>query len=388
MRSYMCPALVTALVVSACAAPMAPRGAAGPAQAPAVPGAPARALENLRLQAVTAVAIQSASATSAARNMPASNLIDASATTVWQNAPRTQGATLTLRLGGTQAVPLSGLTITGAAFPAGANFDVRVSANGLTGYQTVLSNQTKPAAGSLTLSLPGSSARGVQIVLRSPATATFSIGGIGLTTGTPGAPGGGGNTGGSGPAPTATSHVFGTMLAMVPQNRARGRLRVEGQGSATDGATTSLNAVMVDAFDGTMDFKLKGRATMSAIIPGPREILNTTRSFMDGNTEFNLTALPDEAGVLVGENAALTQLVELIYPPATGLPPEPVVPGEVAFTQDVIVRCEVNGQANMPLALNSRVNVTFTLTKTDMQDRVLETWRGEMRNVLVDTQRP
>jgi hypothetical protein len=340
----------------------------------------------MRLQAVTPVTIQSASATSAARNMPASNLIDASATTAWQNAPRTQGATLTLRLAGTQAVPLSGITLTGAAFPAGATFDVRVSANGVTGYQTVLSNRTKPAAGSLTLSLPGSSARGVQIVLRSPATATFSIGAIGLTTGTPDAPGGGSG----GTTPTATSHVFGTMLAMVPQNRARGRLRVEGQGGATDGATTSLNALMVDALDGTMDFKLKGRATMSAIIPGPREILNTTRSFMDGNTEFNLTTAPDEAGVLVGENAALTQLVELIYPPATGEPPEPVDPGDTApaFTEDVIVRCEVNGQANMPLALNSRVNVTFTLTKTDMQDRVLETWRGEMRNVLVDTQRP
>lgn len=385
MRPYLCPALLTALVVSACAAPMAPSRVDNvPAQTPNAPGAQARVVDNLKLQAVTPVTIQAATASSAARNMPARNLIDASATTMWQNAPRTRGATLTLRLAGNQAVPLSGLTITGDAFPAGATFDVRVSANGFTGFQTVLSNQSKPAGGDLSLSLPGSNARAVQIILRGSGSATFRIGGIGLTTGTP--DGGGG--GGGGTPPVVTNHTFGTMLAMVPQNRGTGRLRVEGQGSPTDGATTSLNALMVDAFDGNMDFKLKARATMSAIIPGPREILNTTRRFMDGTTEFNLTTMPDEAGVLVGENANLTQLVELIYPPATGEPPEPVVPGEIAFTEDVIVRAEVNGQPNMPLALNSRVNVTFTLTKTDMQDRVLGTWSGEMRNVLVDTQRP
>jgi hypothetical protein len=175
--------------------------------------------------------------------------------------------------------------------------------------------------------------------------------------------------GGQVPAPVpggiTGNFTFQQMFGSVVQYRPnRGRLRFEAVGGINDPATISLTNLAGEALAPTPTHRFRGRGRIF------RANGNGTNGALLGQADVFMVQPPDEPGVIVEEDPATGNVVEIIWPSVTE-----GIPG------DAIVRVELS---NAPTRLdNTFINAEFTIDKVNAANQVVATWTGRVTRVQV-----
>jgi hypothetical protein len=325
---------------------------------------PQNPLDGFSLTAAGPIGLMNATATARSTQSRSSpnNAIDGNPATKWRTNRLTLNPTLTVELNNPFPAKLLTLTMNTDAFPTGTSFDVQLSADNVT-YTTVLANQTKTTAGSVTLTIPATAgfAKFVRIKCNNrPRFSRVSFGILEMSATADIAPPapppgtGGGGTGVAGP------FAFATHFPSVPQYRPGvGRLRYEMVGAPGAPETVALNNLEAEATADPNAFQFPAHAKVTLASTG--QVL--------GDYTVLMTTVPGEPGVILGTDAATGDIVELIWPlTATGIP------------GDAIVRVQLG---NAPFGLDGQgVNVSFAFSKFD-GNATVASWTGSSTNVAV-----